>query len=131
MQPLSFAPPLETPYAPKKKQPTMSRIQELYYNNRVKNAEKLQKNGRNVANMFQPNEPNVEVFNFTPTNEYMTKTNYEPSRESIRRGMSTPPRQIKFRGPLALYPKVPNAPMKKWKTRRHRVNRRTRKTMKN
>jgi hypothetical protein len=123
---IKYAPELLIPNAPKKNQRTISRVQNLYYNNRVNNAEKLQRYGRNVAEMFEPNE-HVEVVNFTPTEKHMIETNYEHSRESVRAGMSTPPRQIKFTGPLALYPKAPNAPVKKRKTRCRRAKRHTRK----
>ena len=101
--------------APRKPHPTVSRI------NRMKNAESLRKTGRNVGEMFEPNE-NVEVFDFAPIEEHMARTNYERPVANIRAGMVTPPRQIKNTSALGVSRKVPGAPLKKRKTRRTRKN---------
>jgi hypothetical protein len=117
---------MAAPGVPRKPHPTISRVQHLFNNNRMKNAESLRKTGRNVAEMFEPNE-HVEVFDFSPIEEHMIRTNYERPNLNRRTGMVTPSRQIKNTSALGLPPKVPSAPVKKRKTRRHRANGRTRK----
>ena len=92
----------------------------------MNNAETLRKSGRNIAEMFEPNE-HVEVFDFAPIEEHIARTKYERSAANIRAGMVTPPRQIKNASALGLPRKAPGAPVKKRKTRRHRATRRTRK----
>ncbi len=103
---------------PSKSRPTISRVQHLLNMDRLRNAKALQKSGRNIAEMFEPNE-HVEVFNFSPVESHFAKTNVERSTANIRTGMATPTKQIKYAsvfGPR----KVPGTPVKKRKTmRRH------------
>jgi hypothetical protein len=112
-------------YAPTKSRPTISRVQHLLNLDRIGNAESLRKSGRNVAEMFEPNE-NVEVFDFSPVETHFAKTNVEHSAANIRAGMATPTKQIKYSSILG--PRnVPGAPIRKRKTMRRRKNRHTRK----
>jgi hypothetical protein len=114
------------PSAPQKVRPTISRVQHLLNRGRMENAEALRKSSRNVAEMFEPNE-HVEVFDFSPVESHLARTNVERSAANRRAGMVTPPRQIQNTGTLALPRKVPGAPIRKRKTLRRRRNGRTRK----
>ena len=109
------------PAAPQKHRPTISRVQHLLNRGRMENAEALRKAGRNVAEMFEPNE-HVEEFDFSPVEAHMARTNLERSAANVRAGMVTPPRQIQNTSALALRRRMPPTPVKKRKTRRNRNN---------
>ena len=120
------AAPAAPPAAPRKHKKTMSRGRQLLKEEGPQPLLDLQRSGRKVAYKFRPNE-HVELFELTPIEEHMARTNLERSAANVRAGMVTPPRQIKNTSALARSPKMPPRPVKKRKTRRSHGNSRTRK----
>ena len=94
------------------------------------NMKYLRRLGSNVRNALTWKNSNYNaepVENLTPTQKYFLMTQPEYSRQNIRAGLATPPRQIQSTGALALPPRMPPTPVKKRKTMRRRKNGRTRK----
>lgn len=109
---------MAAPGAPKK----AKQVEFKSMNVNAANMESLHKYGANVRNMFNRNE-HVNVYELSPIEEFMARTNYERSAENIRAGMVTPVRQIQNTSALAPPREVPRAPIKKRKTRRNRKSR--------
>lgn len=108
------------PAAPKKEIKTQSRILDM---NR-KNIKNLRRSGKNVAEMFEPNEYVEQITNFK-----INPTNFiEHPIVAYREGMVTPIKQKKQTNPFGAYGQLPSESnsRRKQNTRRRKSIRRRR-----